>query len=209
MSQYRSLIGPYVQPQIDRLKSTVSDTVQPYYAPYTPYLTDARSAVAPYVTQAVEGVKPHWNTGRTISANQYNRHLAPRVHYAKIRAANAIGPYVDEIRVRWKILVQPYLDLATGRIGKVYDAVRTDERIRLAGRKAQALAVEGWSRGKPLVGRTARAGKHHWFNTVVPFSVKSFEVGKKHGYAGGVASAKLVFPPSRLLSFPFLSCHFF
>ncbi|CED84704.1 hypothetical protein [Phaffia rhodozyma] len=189
-TKYHSIVQPYVQPHLDHVRSSVISAAQPYYAPYSPYVHSVQATVVPYVQKVIDLATPHVAAGRTLGVNNYKRHLAPRVHYAQLRLSNAIRPYVHELQLRWKILIQPYIDLAHRKISATYNAVEQDPRVKLVRKRTGELIVSGWENGKPLAIRGAQAGKHHWYNTIIPVSQKSFDAGKKHGYAGGVASAR-------------------
>jgi hypothetical protein len=83
------------------------------------------------------------------------------------------------LRLRWRFLIQPYIDWIVRIVKEAREVFGKDARIQMIRRKGYELArsganfgLDGYSRVvKPAVGRGIAGAKHHWYATLIPAGV--------------------------------------
>lgn len=202
-SRYHSAVQPYVQPHIDTVKNAAKAHLEPYYGPHLHYAHSAREFAVPKAQAVQRLATPHVQALHRGYLRLYRTHVAPRVHYGKLRVDKALRPYRREISVRWEHLVKPHLQRAEKKIRATLETIKRDERAKLVQVKAAEAVVKAreyavkaveaskkaWEQGKPLAVKGWVETNRHWRGTVVPVGVRSFELTRKHGYQGAVVAS--------------------
>jgi hypothetical protein len=178
-ARYHSTVQPYVQPHLSNAISAAKPYYEPYLNPILPHYNRAHSIITPTVNRISKACAPHLQTLRRLSKRTYDLHLAPRLHQVQVRADKVFGPYINMLRLRWRFLIQPYIDWIVRIVKEAREVFGKDARIQMIRRKGYELArsganfgLDGYSRVvKPAVGRGIAGAKHHWYATLIPAGV--------------------------------------
>lgn len=224
-STYHATLQPYIQPHINAVAAASKARLGPYYEPYRPQVEAVGSSIASAGRKGFGAAAPYIVLGRSSIVKNYKRHLAPRVHYAGLRLSSLAQPHIDNVIVRYRVLIRPYIVRAQAALAKYASALASHRltaevksRALAAARIARAGTLSAYRRAHPEIVRfsgvaskhatklaermqeysaiAAASGSRFARETALPLARKSYSAGKYLGYTGGQKLALSV-PPTR------------
>ena len=213
-SSYHATLQPYIQPHINSVKAATQARLGPYYEPYRPQVEAVGARIASAGRKGLGVAAPYVVLGRSAVVKNYKRHLAPRVHYATLRLSALAQPHIDNVMLRYRVLIRPYIVRAQAALAQ-YSAALVNHRLTAqiktralaAGRTVLASTSSAYRRAHPEVLRlsaiaskhatklvehaqkhstvAAAAGARFAQEKALPFARKSYLSGKDLGYTGG------------------------
>lgn len=220
-SSYHQTLQPYIQPHINSAIASSKAHIGPYYEPYRPQIEAVGSRLHDFATRSFERAAPFVSAGQSTVVRNYKQHLAPRVHYAKVRLSALVKPYVNNVVVRYKVLVRPYVVRAQKAVAHLLSTVLAHPWTGIAQAKASEIgrisksgARIAYGKAQPGLTRLSIVGRKYLscasvsgkkYSTiavsqvssfsqekVVPFVIKKFKDGKALGHTGGQRVARYV-----------------
>jgi len=213
-STYHATLQPYIQPHINSVAAATKARLGPYYEPYRPQVEAVGASIAFAGRKGLGVAEPYVVLGRSTVVKNYRRHLAPRVHYASLRLSALARPYVDNIVLRYKLLIRPYIVRAQAALAQSSSALANHRltalvktRALATGRAVRASTSSAYRKAHPEILRLSAiaskratklaehvqrhsavavaAGSRFAQKKALPFARRSYLSGKHLGYAGG------------------------